>query len=119
MAAIQLKEDVVLSWFRVIVKATRRIRRESDQVCDDGTFFDLRVMRCEPVENDVFGYYLTRGDRHVGDHLSHERTCRLVINGHARDATTLRGLAVRAADDKRQQEIERQQQAAVVLQSVV
>lgn len=92
MAAIQLKEDVVLSWLSVIMKAARCVRRESDKVRRDGTFLDLRVMRCEPVENGLLRYHLSRGDRHVRDHLSHERTCRLVINGHARDATTLRGL---------------------------
>jgi hypothetical protein len=85
VATIQLKDDIVLSWFCVVVKPTRRTGRESDQVRGDGTFLDLRVVRCESVENGFSCYYLTRSNRHLSDHLSHERACGLIINGHAHD----------------------------------
>jgi hypothetical protein len=75
VATVQLKEDVVLARLREVVEATRRVRRESNQVRRNRPFFDLRVASGELVEDSLFGYHLTRSDRHVSDHLSHECAC--------------------------------------------
>src|SRR5438445_49770 len=87
VAAVQLKENVVVARLCEVVETTRRICRESNQVRRNRPFFDLWKLRREPVEDSLLGYHLTRSDWHFGDHLSHELACRLVIYCHAHRAS--------------------------------